>query len=89
MAGEPLLRGGGCQVAGGHVCQDQLTQDGQEWTVRQGGPVEVWDAIESAVRAWQASGEPDISAVRLKVTPKSHAYVIGDQSTLRWEHRID
>ncbi|MGI5193935.1 hypothetical protein ACQEVY_09880 [Streptomyces sp. CA-288835] len=66
-----------------------LTQDGPEWTVRQGGPVEIWDAIEGAVTAWQESGEPDIRAVRLEVTPRSHAYVIGNQSTLRWERRID
>lgn len=53
--------------------------------------------------AWQEAGEPDISTVRLEVTPKSHAYWIGgqriatrarsywisDKPTLRWEHRID
>ncbi|RMB85489.1 ATP-grasp peptide maturase system methyltransferase [Streptomyces shenzhenensis] len=65
-----------------------LTQDGGEWTVRQGGPVAIWDTIEGAVTAWQEAGEPDISAVRLEVTPKAHAYWIGDKPALRWEHRL-
>ncbi len=79
-----------------------LTEDSGGWTVRQGGPVEIWDAIEGAVTAWQNTGEPDISTVRLKVTPKAHAYWIGgqkittpsghrwigDKHALRWEHRL-
>ncbi|MGI5427226.1 ATP-grasp peptide maturase system methyltransferase [Streptomyces sp. CA-179760] len=64
-----------------------LTQDGEEWTVRQGGPFGIWDAIEGAVTAWQEAGEPDISAVRLEVTPYAHSYWIRDK-TARWEHRV-
>lgn len=65
-----------------------LNQDGREWMVRQGGPVAIWDRIESAVTAWQEAGEPDISTIRLAVTPKTHTYWIGDKSELSWKHRI-
>ncbi|MFI0220172.1 ATP-grasp peptide maturase system methyltransferase [Streptomyces lydicus] len=78
-----------------------LTTDGDEWNVRQGGPVAIWDAIESAVTAWKDAGEPDITTVRMAVTPETHAYWIGDQQLaspdrsysidekpeLRWLHR--
>lgn len=79
----------------------ELTADGDEWTVRQGGPVAIWDAIESALTAWQDAGEPDISTVRLEVSPEAHAYWIGGQRittdarsywigekpALRWKHQ--
>jgi methyltransferase of ATP-grasp peptide maturase system len=78
-----------------------LTADGDEWTVRQGGPVAIWDAIESALTAWQDASEPDISTVRLEVSPEAHAYWIGGQQittdarsywigekpALRWKHQ--
>lgn len=66
----------------------ELARDGDAWTVRQGGPVALWDAIETAVTTWQGTGEPDISAVQLDVTPAGHTYWIGDDPTLRWEHRL-
>jgi methyltransferase of ATP-grasp peptide maturase system len=78
-----------------------LTADGDEWTVRQGGPVAIWDAIERTLTAWQDAGEPDISTVRLEVSPEAHAYWIGGQQittdarsywigekpALRWKHQ--
>ncbi|MGP3922778.1 ATP-grasp peptide maturase system methyltransferase [Streptomyces sp. 8N616] len=78
-----------------------LTADAGEWTVRQGGPLAIWDAIEGAVAAWRDAGEPDISAVRVEVSPHAHvywiggqqmatpnrSYWIGDNPALRWEHR--
>ncbi|HSA52520.1 MAG TPA: ATP-grasp peptide maturase system methyltransferase [Yinghuangia sp.] len=66
-----------------------LSEGGEEWIVRQGGPVAIWDAIEAAVTAWHNAGEPDVSAVRLTVTAKAHTYSIEGDSALRWEHRID
>ncbi|MFD7505601.1 ATP-grasp peptide maturase system methyltransferase [Streptomyces sp. NPDC059850] len=63
-----------------------LTADGDEWKVRQGGPVAIWDAVESALAAWRDAGEPDITSVRLEVTPRAHTYRIGDQPSLRWSH---
>ncbi len=38
------------------------------WTVRQGGPVALWDAIENAPAAWQAAGKSGMDAFRLRVT---------------------
>jgi len=65
-----------------------FTENGSGWTVRQGGPVALWDDIEQALIAWQGGGRPDISAVRLRVTPSSHTYWISDRPALRWEHRL-
>ncbi|MFF5442202.1 hypothetical protein [Streptomyces achromogenes] len=66
----------------------QLNDNGHGWTVRQGGPIALWDAIEDALIAWQEAGRPDISAVRLQITPQAHAYRIGEKPALRWEHRV-
>lgn len=63
-----------------------LTAVGDEWNVRQGGPVAIWDAIESALTVWRNAGEPDITSVRMEVTPEAHAYWIGDKPALRWKH---
>jgi methyltransferase of ATP-grasp peptide maturase system len=65
-----------------------LTADGGEWTVRQGGPVAIWDAIENAVGAWRTAGEPDISAVCMEVTPQAHVYWVDEEPALRWEHPL-
>ncbi|MGW3433017.1 ATP-grasp peptide maturase system methyltransferase [Streptomyces melanosporofaciens] len=65
-----------------------FTENGSGWTVRQGGPVTLWDDIERTLIAWQDDGRPDISTVRLRVTPRSHTYRIGDRPALRWEHRL-
>ncbi|MGP3987468.1 hypothetical protein [Streptomyces sp. 3N207] len=63
-----------------------LTADGEQWNVRQGGPVAVWDAIESAVTGWRQAGEPDITSVRMEVTIEAHTYWIGEEPALRWKH---
>ncbi|WP_454659995.1 hypothetical protein [Streptomyces avermitilis] len=66
----------------------EFIADGESRTVRQGGPVALWDAIESALVAWQDDGRPDIDAVRLRVTDRSHLYWIESSPLLRWEHRL-
>ncbi|MEV5349742.1 ATP-grasp peptide maturase system methyltransferase [Streptomyces achromogenes] len=66
----------------------QLNDNGHGWTVRQGGPLALWDAIEDALIAWQEAGRPDLSAVRLQITLQAHAYRIGEKPALRWEHRV-
>jgi methyltransferase of ATP-grasp peptide maturase system len=72
------------------------------WTVRQGGPIALWDDIEQTLTAWQDTGSPDISTVRLHITDRAHTYWIGgqqittktrshwigDKPALRWEHRL-
>jgi methyltransferase of ATP-grasp peptide maturase system len=65
-----------------------FTADGDGWTVRQGGPVALWDDIEEALTAWQDAGSPDITAVGLQITNNSHTYWIGDNPALRWQHRL-
>ncbi|MFG2933217.1 ATP-grasp peptide maturase system methyltransferase [Streptomyces achromogenes] len=62
--------------------------DGENWTVRQGGPVALWDEVERSLVAWQGAGAPEIDSVRLHVTPTSHRYWIDRAPSLRWEHRI-
>ncbi|MBB4785076.1 hypothetical protein [Streptomyces rapamycinicus] len=42
---------------------------GSGWTVRQGGPVALWDDIERTLTAWQDAERPGIGTVRLRVTP--------------------
>ncbi|MGW3057666.1 ATP-grasp peptide maturase system methyltransferase [Streptomyces goshikiensis] len=80
----------------------EFTPNGDGWRVRQGGPVALWDNVEQALTAWQAAGSPDITAVRLHITAGCHTYWIGglqittrasshwigDESALRWRHRL-
>ncbi|WP_405646495.1 ATP-grasp peptide maturase system methyltransferase [Streptomyces sp. NBC_00019] len=79
-----------------------FTEDTSGWTVRQGGPVALWDGVEEALTAWQDAGSPDIASIRLHITEQTHTYWIGgqqittngrtrwigDQQALRWEHRL-
>ena len=57
----------------------QFIQDGDGWTVRQGGPVALWDDIEHTLAAWQDANSPDITTVRLHVSDRAHTYWIGGQ----------
>lgn len=66
----------------------EFLADGESWTVRQGGPVALWDDVERSLVAWQDAGAPEIDSVRLRVTPASHSYWIDHAPSLRWEHRI-
>ncbi|MGG7569246.1 ATP-grasp peptide maturase system methyltransferase [Streptomyces sirii] len=66
----------------------EFTSDGDAWTVRQGGPVSLWDDIELALTAWQDAGSPDITAVQLQINNKSHTYWIEDSPALRWHHHL-
>ncbi|MEU3076150.1 hypothetical protein [Streptomyces laurentii] len=63
--------------------------DGQEWRVRQGGPIALWDRVEGALIAWEAAGSPDITAVRLRVTQATHRYWIEGEPRTIWEHHLD
>lgn len=67
----------------------EFTSDGEDWAVRQGGPVALWDNIEQALTAWQNAGSPDITAVQLHITAEAHTYWIGDNpAALRWQHPL-
>ncbi|MFF2957368.1 ATP-grasp peptide maturase system methyltransferase [Streptomyces sp. NPDC057963] len=65
-----------------------FTENGGSWTVRQGGPLPLWDTIEQALTAWQDAGSPDISAVRLRITRETHTYWIEGHPALRWRHHL-
>ncbi|MER7914930.1 MULTISPECIES: ATP-grasp peptide maturase system methyltransferase [unclassified Streptomyces] len=66
----------------------EFVVDRESWTVRQGGPVALWDDVERSLVAWQDAGAPGIDSVRLRVTPASHRYWIDQVPSLRWEHRL-
>ncbi|CAI4168007.1 MULTISPECIES: ATP-grasp peptide maturase system methyltransferase [Streptomyces] len=61
-----------------------------DWTVRQGGPVRLWDQVEEVLLAWRDAGSPGIDAVRLRVTKVAHHYWLDGASapSLRWEHAL-
>jgi methyltransferase of ATP-grasp peptide maturase system len=63
-----------------------LTPDRDGWNVRQGGPAALWDAIEATLTAWHSAGEPDITSVRIEVTPQAHTYEIEGHPGLHWTH---
>lgn len=66
----------------------ELLQDGDEWAVRQGGPVSLWDDIERALLGWADMGRPDVTKVRLTVTERGHTYCLGSDPELRWHHPV-
>ncbi|MEU9167654.1 ATP-grasp peptide maturase system methyltransferase [Streptomyces sp. NPDC048420] len=47
-----------------------LVHRGETWTVRQGGPVALWDQIERAVHLWEAAGSPGLDQFEVTVTPE-------------------
>ncbi|NJP45067.1 ATP-grasp peptide maturase system methyltransferase [Actinacidiphila epipremni] len=58
------------------------------WTVRQGGPVALWDRVEEALAGWQETGRPGIETVRLRITPRAHTYWLEGRLAMRWEHQV-
>ncbi|WP_411112746.1 hypothetical protein [Streptomyces sp. 029-5] len=66
----------------------EFIADGDGWSVRQGGPVALWDDIERALVARQDNRSQGFEAARLRVTEGSHLYWIGSSPSVRWEHRL-
>ncbi|MER8101655.1 ATP-grasp peptide maturase system methyltransferase [Kitasatospora sp. NPDC094016] len=66
----------------------EFIANGDGWTVRQGGPVALWDDIERALLAWEDAGKPCITEVQLRITEDAHIYWIGDNPVLRWQHSL-
>ncbi|MEV8633864.1 ATP-grasp peptide maturase system methyltransferase [Streptosporangium sp. NPDC051023] len=54
------------------------------WTVRQYGPLRLWDGIEGAVVAWQEMSSPHQSAFGLTVTPDGQYVWLGTPDGPRW-----
>ncbi|MCG7526063.1 ATP-grasp peptide maturase system methyltransferase [Streptomyces sp. OfavH-34-F] len=65
-----------------------FTESGGGWTVRQGGPVALWDTIEQSLTEWQDANRPDVTDVRLRVTREAHTYWIDGHPQLRWHHHL-
>lgn len=53
-----------------------LWDAGGHWTVRQGGPARLWDAVEEHVGRWRADGAPGLERFEIQVTP--------DGQTITW-----
>ena len=55
------------------------------WTVRQGGPIGIWDDIEDAVMKWENAGSPAIEAFRIRVTRTEQVvWLDTDDGEARW-----
>ncbi|MGV9596465.1 methyltransferase domain-containing protein [Streptosporangium sandarakinum] len=54
-------------------------------TVRQRGPLRLWDAVEDAVLIWRAAGAPDQTAFGLTVTPARQYVWLGDPDGPSWD----
>ncbi|MFD4261953.1 ATP-grasp peptide maturase system methyltransferase [Streptomyces sp. NPDC058534] len=48
-----------------------LAQDGEQWTVRQGGPVQMWDAVEDHLLRWRTDGSPALDRFEVTITPEA------------------
>ncbi|MFD6187187.1 ATP-grasp peptide maturase system methyltransferase [Streptomyces goshikiensis] len=49
-----------------------LTETDGAWTVRQGGPDRIWDAIEDHVNRWREHGAPELDRFTVTATPNGH-----------------
>ncbi|MFF4605799.1 ATP-grasp peptide maturase system methyltransferase [Streptomyces sp. NPDC001339] len=61
-----------------------LTPSGDEWTVRQGGPVNLWDDVERSLALWQAADSPAPSEFGVTVTPDAQRVWLGSSDGPSW-----
>ncbi|MEV3872448.1 ATP-grasp peptide maturase system methyltransferase [Streptomyces sp. NPDC049906] len=54
------------------------------WTVVQRGPVPLWDAVEGAVRRWQAAGEPHQEGFGITVSALRQRVWLGSEDGPGW-----
>ncbi|MFC4016087.1 ATP-grasp peptide maturase system methyltransferase [Nonomuraea purpurea] len=57
---------------------------GGGWTVRQHGPLRLWDAVENAILTWQEAGCPHQSGFGLTVTREAQRVWLGDSDGPSW-----
>ncbi|MEV7895746.1 ATP-grasp peptide maturase system methyltransferase [Streptomyces cyaneofuscatus] len=55
------------------------------WTVVQRGPVRLWDRVETAIRLWQAAGEPHQEGFGLTVSAVGQRVWIGGEEGPGWD----
>ncbi|GGL43429.1 ATP-grasp peptide maturase system methyltransferase [Planomonospora parontospora] len=53
-------------------------------TVRQSGPIRIWDRIEAALGAWHEAGAPEQQAFRLRVSGGEQVVFLPDAPALCW-----
>jgi methyltransferase of ATP-grasp peptide maturase system len=58
-------------------CAVLTAQPDGSFTVRQSGPVALWDVIEDTLTAWQAAGAPGVHAFRIRVGPAGQTIWLG------------
>lgn len=46
-----------------------LSEDGDGWSVREGGPVSLWGEVEQSLTLWQAKGSPPATEFGVSVEP--------------------
>ncbi|MEV6984184.1 ATP-grasp peptide maturase system methyltransferase [Sphaerisporangium sp. NPDC051017] len=61
-----------------------LVLQSDEWTVRQGGPLRLWDRIEAALTAWHDAGKPSQQAFRLRIKGDEQSVFLPGTPGLRW-----
>lgn len=82
-------------VEGGPVCTFMLDSvsnafavlaPGSEggWNVRQGGPLRLWDDVESSLTTWRNAGSPEPSDFGVTVTPVGQAVWLGSPDGPQW-----
>ncbi|MGK5631285.1 ATP-grasp peptide maturase system methyltransferase [Streptomyces sp. URMC 123] len=55
-----------------------------EWSVRQGGLVRLWDAFEAALARWHAAGTPEVTDFGVTVTPQIQSLWMGAPNGPSW-----
>ncbi|WP_103536117.1 ATP-grasp peptide maturase system methyltransferase [Streptomyces sp. SM11] len=55
------------------------------WTVVQRGPVRLWDRVETAIRLWQAAGEPHQESFGITVSAARQRVWIGSEDGTGWD----
>ncbi|MFI0453407.1 hypothetical protein [Actinomadura sp. 6N118] len=63
------------------------TPDG--WTVRQAGPVRLWDDIETAVGLWRDAGSPSQERFRIRTDGRVHTvWLDASNGPVSWDLTI-
>jgi hypothetical protein len=62
------------------------TADAGGWVVHQWGPLRLWDAVESAIIAWQRAGSPPQSMFGMTIDPDDYEQTVwlGSPDGPRW-----
>ncbi|WP_052849519.1 ATP-grasp peptide maturase system methyltransferase [Streptomyces avicenniae] len=62
---------------------------GDGWTVRQGGPVSLWDTVERAIGAWRDAGSPSVTDFRVRITSDRQEIFTEKAPNTRWGKPVE